>query len=229
MTTVKEINTGNKPNDGIGDTLEEAFNKINHNFKEYSKKLNIKFEEIIYKKDFDFQSPMNKINENFKKIENSFKYYTPKIDEFYVGFEFEYMSPYNDKYSNEWNAYSVSLIQIENGFSLQNISYIYNKSKGIINPKYFLTGIDKKLEKIFRVKYLDKEDIESLGFKYNTEYHGDYFYSKEDMELIYRPENNWLSIKKSEDTLLYNLFYGKIKNKSELKKLLKQLCIIKEQ
>lgn len=227
MATVKEINTGNKLNDGSGDTLEEAFNKINHNFKEYGKKLNIEFEEIIYKKDFNFQSPMNKINENFKKIENGFKYYTPKIDEFYVGFEFEYRS--DDKNFNEWNIYNISLIQTENEFSLGNISYIYSKSRGIINPKYFLTGIDKELEKILRVKYLDKEDIESLGFKYNTEHHGDYFYSKEDMELIYRPKNNWLSIKKSEDTLLYNLFYGKIKNKSELKKLLRQLDIIKEQ
>ena len=90
-----------------------------------------------------------------------------------------------------------------------------------------------------RVKYLDKEDIDSLGFekKYSPSYIND-----EIIELYSKgTENDWYNLEFDDDILiitkchLYNkttgnwsqdsIFKGTIKNKSELKKILKQLGI----
>jgi len=68
----------------------------------------------------------------------------------------------------------------------------------------------------YRVKYLDVADIESLGFK---QYYEQYQFIK----------GNAIIVLKSDKSILIesgmNKFYGKIKNKSELKKLLIQLNI----
>ena len=88
-----------------------------------------------------------------------------------------------------------------------------------------------------RVKYLDKVDIESLGWKFNDNmsvvsqlY---YLYEKDgyDLSVWYRKEGLLLVIRKvnkSSDNIVvhsHSIFYGYIKNKSELKVLLKQLGI----
>lgn len=137
------------------------------------------------------------------------KYYTPEISEFFVGFEFEILY-------KEWEKSNYSTTHIN--------LYLIN------------SNID--LNKI-RVKYLSKEDIESLGFnitKDNEEielsleskkYIGgpsagdDYkiviLYGLDNKEMwIYKQCNNGYE---------YDLFKGLIKNKSELIKLLKQLGI----
>lgn len=62
------------------------------------------------------------------------KYYTPTIDEFYVGFEYEYR--YNHWEKRGYFPTHFNFTELDNLISLQNI----------------------------RVKYLDKTDIESLGF-----------------------------------------------------------------
>lgn len=78
-----------------------------------------------------------------------------------------------------------------------------------------------------RVKCLDREDIEELEFEYDTSNKTHlYFYKNNPLD-----ENYWfLSLEK--ETLIIeifdsneessNSFFGKIKNKSELKRLLKQ-------
>lgn len=68
------------------------------------------------------------------------KYYTPEIEEFHVGFECEYKSTINN------NTYWTSLKLEKEHFS---DDHYYNPFR------LFL-----------RVKYLDKEDIESLGFNF---------------------------------------------------------------
>ena len=121
------------------------------------------------------------------------KYYTPEIEEFHVGFEYEWVKP--DR---------TETIKLE---CLNNIGFLW----GITIPE----GV--------RVKYLDQEDIESLGFKqsktdkywYDSKC-GRYWVHKESID-------DWRWIISDEQSEVS--FAGTIKNKSELKRVLKMLNI----
>ena len=130
------------------------------------------------------------------------KYYTPDISEFHAGFEFEEESISRLMYHNKMFRF--------NWFDLQ---------------KEIITGID---DKKIRVKYLDKEDIESLGWK-GQESNSVYF-TKDNYRLVH-----WIT-SDGRDINIFEKYDGgtqeeclirkaKVKNKSELKKLLKQLEI----
>jgi hypothetical protein len=167
------------------------------------------------------------------------KYYIPSIDEFFVGFEYE-------MYNSE--------------------SHIW-ESKVIKNSEhlcYFLFDSNNRTwredcKDVVRVKYLDKSDIESCGFKAelnayqemsaDSQWHADLI--KEDGTTVvihfwtYDYDNNInpkvdspLTVFKN-NTTRYNwkkrcwanepavdlVFNGKVKNLSELRKLLKQIGI----
>lgn len=68
---MKYINTGKQPDDGTGNSLHEAFTKINENFEEIYNKLKIKepFRVIIWRDLADTEKAMNDINYNFELIE----------------------------------------------------------------------------------------------------------------------------------------------------------------
>jgi len=139
------------------------------------------------------------------------KYYTPTLEEFHVGFEFEIL----ERNTNAW------------------IRLTFNEYSSL-SDVYTTTGHNKfsAIEAIknnnLRVKCLDKEDIESLGFVLEVVPCG------EDTEF------DELGIRKINETAYYGSFYTKeitqnieicriiftIKNKSELKKLLQQIQII---
>lgn len=131
-------------------------------------------------------------------MENDGKYYTPTIEEFYVGFEYEV------KKEESWFRcfYSQG--------SLVDIYYKYNDD---------LDSIDFKADAI-RVKYLDQEDIESLGFKETETKNFFELDNKQESYLNWYPEVNRVEIGDNECS---GGFSGTIKNKSELIKLLKQL------
>lgn len=146
------------------------------------------------------------------------KYYTPSIEEFYTGFEYErtVRVPYED--SDE--------IKLSPQGSWSKCSF----PDFLNNHKYNLQSIINALQlDCIRVKYLDREDIESLGFKYEGVFRDGgtlgfvdriyrlHFYREN--RLITRPYT--ISIKDNNS----QLFFGDIKNKSELKILLKQLGI----
>ena len=139
------------------------------------------------------------------------KYYTPEISEFFVGFEYE---------------------------------TIYLKSvwtKEVLNQMdcgwFYESYINDAVEVEFRVKYLDKEDIEEvlkvkqlkgdeveLNFQVWKDDSNDFY------EIDYDTDTNMLIIEKFIEIRVNNynsftLFRGKVKNKSELQKLLKQLGI----
>jgi len=90
----------------------------------------------------------------------------------------------------------------------------------------------------FRVKYLDKEDIESLGFKFDRTSEGNkqHKFYKNNIRLFYRYDTKELGTftmdpSRSDYFSKYNrdnkmISFLIIKNKSELKVLLKQLNII---
>ena len=139
------------------------------------------------------------------------KYYTPEIEEFHVGFEF------CDKHSNS--------PEEENNWI---------KREYTLTAEYELDTINKRINKgLIRIKYLDREDIESLGFFVATTSGMEAAYGKRDdnneLRFILREKyhNNTIEI---ERILYYNsgkktIFDGTIKNKSELKKVLKMLGI----
>ena len=123
-------------------------------------------------------------------------YYKPDITEFHIGFDYEV------KYKNgEWQKQCLN-------DELASLRFIDYKLK--TNPDDI------------RVKYLDKEDIESLGWKFKTD--------------LYIKDNLTLQVHKDSITIkYYNNFNNEwrtnveqiiIKNKSELKILLKQLNIL---
>jgi hypothetical protein len=148
------------------------------------------------------------------------KYYIPDISEFHVGFEFEYKHPLRDWENKIFNT----------NFYLESNYFIKTQT---------------------RVKYLDKEDIESLGFKciieedslycikesYNNsklilEYNKWNTYISEEsktiehnMIKIYRTDGIPIKANNKYKNISSDLFIGTIKNKSELKILLKQLGI----
>jgi len=128
------------------------------------------------------------------------KYYTPEIEEFHVGFDYEIKNALWDK---------------------------------VISTKdIFYDGIEYHLkDNKIRVKYLDQEDIKSLGWIPDKEFNNHYRFG-----------DNWVLHFRKHGDLLYpiDLYCGRkefppgayqsymfigIKNKSELKKLMKQLRI----
>ena len=127
------------------------------------------------------------------------KYYTPEIEEFHIGFEYEYEDINESGSTTSWYKTVVK----------ENECYIIDQ-----HLKY---SDDLNL----RVKYLDKEDIESLGFKFKTD--------------LYVKDNLTLQVHKDSITIKYYDNFNNewrtrveqivIKNKSELVKLLKQLQI----
>lgn len=154
------------------------------------------------------------------------KYYTPEIEEFHVGFEYE-RKEYPELDSSNWVKHT-----------FDSLNDIYGGYEGETE----LSEICHSNIKV-RVKYLDKEDIESLGFSQKpigyelgllsrTEWgaiQGDemikiqtyWTYDTEERENLVRIYKGT-----KYDYPYTEIFRGIIKNKSELKKLLKQLKII---
>ena len=129
------------------------------------------------------------------------KYYTPEIEEFYVGFEFEEL--YNDKWEKQ--------VYISGYFLYYDMSCTFGEKK---------EGI--------RVKCLDREDIESLGFDNYIpprEYDHTWHYNGSRDPKIKVWFNNEFPTVRIYSSYPAIQFQGTIKNKSELKKLLKQLGI----
>jgi hypothetical protein len=164
--------------------------------------------------------------ENSEQVRNRImeKYYTPEINEFYDGFEFEDNRYGKPKSSDE-------LIDFQNAWykevfkcSLEGMD-LYTIKQGIENE-------------CIRVKYLDNKDLKDIGFKHVNgkllkdvgqlyEYNnGRYF-----VHINYIRFSTWCVLKiessvkiNSERTLIVHSI--SIKNKCELIKLMKQLNVL---
>jgi hypothetical protein len=126
------------------------------------------------------------------------KYYTPTIEEFHVGFEYE--SSYLEDYDT-WKKEIIDTV---------DVGYFYSTYTGDAVPTEF------------RVKYLDREDIESFGFVFKG---GDTHltYHSGGYAITHAPSSNKIDIYYYDGyEFVSNIV---IKNKSELKRLLKQLNI----
>jgi len=131
------------------------------------------------------------------------KYYTPEIEEFHVGFEY-YL--------------------IDNNGNPTEKKEVFNKNLMLLFTKETL------------VKYLDRDDIESLGWEHDqTTKDGAVFYighlmSEKQWMLTAenaRKGNDYtkISIIEVNNSVFENSFSGTVKNKSELRRLMKQLGI----
>lgn len=147
-----------------------------------------------------------------KDLEVESKYYTPSLDEFCIGFEYEeYHTPVRYKIQNEqwckWNK------KIYKGLEFVYIDYSINDL-----GDWSIIPIDKSL---IRVKYLDQSDIEELGWE-DQEVDTEKFIAFKKGKFRLDLHNNIVVIYKADH---WSVFQGIIKNKSELKKLMKQLNI----
>jgi hypothetical protein len=145
-----------------------------------------------------------------KQMEN--KYYTPDLEEFCENFEYEIFEDFDCFPEKEWHKFSFTYNDVEKmNFPLP----VTNRTR----VKY----LDKEdIEEVLGVKQLKGDDVE-LNFQLKEEN------SKNFYEINYNIEDKTLTVDRfngSENVYnSYPIFQGKIKNKSELKKLLKQLDV----
>ena len=138
------------------------------------------------------------------------KYYIPAISEFHVGFEYEHCH----------SSIRFVMLDLRTGDRTNETEpkEIWKKSVFTGNEfdvwKYSFKFDDSLRDGQIRVKYLDKEDIESLGFTQTIE---DQYY-KDDFELLI-DDDLFIQIIKDDGFI----FQGAIKNKSELKRILKMI------
>ena len=164
-------------------------------------------------------------NIELDKLPDESKYYIPTIEEFHVGFNYEIWEK-KLVYDKVWK------------FRVNK--YIFNE-KQVTQTFFNYNFIEDLREGKIKVKLLDKEDIESLGFissnvidvlKEEDEFIKGFekntyiLYIQEDKKLvIYNQKEYDISNKITGNCTEEILFKGYIKNKSELRKLFKMLNI----
>lgn len=159
----------------------------------------------------------NKMEDAVDFYENG-KYYKPEPEEICIGFECEL---YHSYYIPERRIEKLKIETVDD-FSTDRDGY-----GTIADILYgFRTGTP------IRVKYLDREDIEELGWE-NLEIRENSHRSNEffilgtirNYDLSYDINNSKVTISDNQE-FAHNWFTGTIKNKSELKRLMKQLNIV---
>lgn len=145
-----------------------------------------------------FQLSEQEIKKLKEMTEN--KYYTPSMEELHIGFEFEYVGQ-----DGGWDKCV---------FGEEKISHS--------ELDQFNDDLHKVAHAITRVKYLDKQDIEECGWKnvWNDSHGSDYTINGI-WQLNVPIKENYIQIFK--DRASY--FRGTIKNKSELKRIMKMIGI----
>ena len=136
------------------------------------------------------------------------KYYVPEIEEFHVGFEYE---------------------EIDIEMKYKNTFYGEYPEVSIFNYSDCFNSIEEKIKDgEIRVKYLDKEDIESLdwGLQWKKDFkdHVVYVFGKDKIyTLNFELPSRKISVLKHiiNDRVEYS-FVSTVKNISELKELIKQ-------
>jgi len=171
-------------------------------------------------------------------------YYVPALEEFHYGFEYE-MIPHT----------KVALVDYGKKNKAMELIECKDYKKGVYGETYVnlfgesLNTIKESIKsKTIRVKYLDREDIESFGFELVSEregvklwfekkehygrIHSDTGYHYCHLYLEYDPKYKTLVVRAdvSDGQEKEKFFEGVIKNKSELRKLFKeQLNIIEDE
>ena len=117
------------------------------------------------------------------------KYYTPSLEEFYVGFDYE---EYKQK---EWSKLisppkSLGYEWVSKVFNTStSLSKIKNQITGINSMDWMIDGIDQEHPSCkIRVKYLDEQDFIDLGFiKSEIDSLGYIYFTKSSYTIAYYP------------------------------------------
>ncbi len=146
-------------------------------------------------------------------------YYTPSIEEFHVGFEYEFLN-----FDSEWK-----LVPICGTWYSKSIATTHSLSIVFKNFDYNLLINKDTKEPKYRVKHLDRENVENLGWLFTKNLFGDFYTKKQQEQMFYLQlfPDNFISIglRKEIEDEKRAYFCGTIKNKSELQKLMTQLNI----
>lgn len=159
------------------------------------------------------------------------KYYIPEIEDLHVGLEIEVVTSTVDTIEFLKEDGSSELVQGEKlvFWAAKTVSPFYD---GYYSSTIGIADAIIKLQDIeVRVKYLDQENIESLGWQYFMTNEEQIVYTKFvsikrgdfNAYLHHVPYTNWVLIYLEDVVENHTLFAGEIKNKSELSKLIKQL------
>ena len=133
------------------------------------------------------------------------KYYVPEIEEFHVGFEYEYLT-----IDGNW------------------VFDIFGSSKPSDTEQMdfeIVKKICKECPGDIKVKCLDKEDIERFGLKLYTSTDDRYGFKydiKDGSAII----GGFTNTQDEENVMLYETYFY-VKNKSEFERLLKQVRLLK--
>lgn len=138
------------------------------------------------------------------------KYYTPSVEEFHVGFEYEAAYAGNTSTST---SEPVALGEYES----------------LVCREGNVLKLDPSIS--FRVKYLDREDIESLGWEFvpdNSVGDGDFrwydLFQKGEFSIALSFETRGTNVIHKNRSVVFD---GAIRNKSELQRVMKMLGIEK--
>lgn len=161
------------------------------------------------------------------------KYYTPKIEDFYVGFEYEAAATFTDGTVKTQEQFD-NAIWSKEVFGIGDAPYVERALRSR-NADANRCGI--------QVRYLDQLDILELDWKLiigENPIACDDFYGSNPVEGLQYEINDWrlVHFNETKNTTIYYMnnewfkkgviqyfFVGKIKNKNELKILMKQLNI----
>jgi len=148
--------------------------------------------------------------QEIKKLKEMTKYYTPEIEEFHVGFEYEIRDPDFQGQSDEeeWK------------------KKVFDRSTLMDTLQHW------KFFQDYRVKCLDEQDIKECGWKKSAEQRDLYSINwidnpneKKNAIWMAKVNENKYQITDCRHTWHFVLFVGTIKNKSELKRIMKMICI----
>lgn len=158
------------------------------------------------------------------------KYYTPQLEEFHVGFEYEIYEDFDCSPEKSWHPQEYGI----HGANPENMGYVN-----------YSTCQNKEV----RVRLLSREDVIELGWgfkeKINKNWKSEtfsifngysgyhliiHYHSVAQKEGLYISDDIVLDVVEirsfhPDDSKGETIFYGTIKNKSELKKLMSQLSI----
>lgn len=164
------------------------------------------------------------------------KYYIPIIEEFNTDFEFQYLD-----ISGTWiNVTKDNWLSPRKMYTIyENVDYNYKETEVDLLRNLNILDVNLKRNDRIRVKYLDSNDLLELGFKEGlinmggledqVVYKLNHFIITSAMNNYIKKDNSFIldiSIMSEFESIgLQRIFRGSIKNKSELKKLMKQLGI----
>lgn len=147
------------------------------------------------------------------------KYYTPSIEEFHIGFEYENRPTKHDNW----------------------VKYVGDRGPLYRTYEAFEHDYDNICD-LYRVKYLDHEDIESFGFKFLGRTIDNWYKLEGNFEVPISNHRNMqirlqhdfrthqgvriVGYEYDENSDSETLYRGSCKNKSELKKILIQIGVI---